>query len=69
MLLPAVCSLIYREDDLWVFLASALFTSTFGMVLEGITKVADKPEELERKDGFFIASMCWFTASIFGALP
>lgn len=69
MLLPAVCSLIYREDDLWVFLASALFTSTFGIVLEVITKVADRPEELERKDGFFIASMCWFTASIFGALP
>jgi trk system potassium uptake protein TrkH len=69
MLVPVVCSLIYLENDLWVFLVSAFFTSSFGFILERLTKTPEKLEEIERKDGFFIASLCWFSASIFGAIP
>ncbi|MGH7806534.1 MAG: TrkH family potassium uptake protein, partial [Thermodesulfobacteriota bacterium] len=69
MLVPAICSLIYGEDDLWVFLVSASFTSISGFILERLTKAPNKLEEIERKDGFFIASLSWVTASIFGAIP
>ncbi|MBI2486879.1 MAG: EscU/YscU/HrcU family type III secretion system export apparatus switch protein [Deltaproteobacteria bacterium] len=69
MLIPAICSLIYRENDLWVFLVSASFTSISGFILERLTKTPEKLEEIERKDGFFIASLSWFAASIFGAIP
>ncbi|HEX3037157.1 MAG TPA: potassium transporter TrkG, partial [Thermodesulfobacteriota bacterium] len=69
MLVPAVCSLIYRENDLWVFVASALCTSFVGFVLERWTKTPEGIEELERRDGFLIASMCWFSAAVFGAVP
>lgn len=69
MLVPAVCSLIYGEDDLWVFLVSAAFTFISGFILERLTKAPEKLEEIERKDGFLIASLCWFAAGIFGAIP
>jgi trk system potassium uptake protein TrkH len=69
MLVPGICSLIYAEDDLWVFLVSASFTSISGFILERLTKPSEKLEEIERKDGFLIASLCWFAAGIFGAIP
>ena len=69
MLVPGICSLIYGEDDLWVFLVSASFTSISGFILERLTKPSEKLEEIERKDGFLIASLCWFAAGIFGAIP
>jgi trk system potassium uptake protein TrkH len=69
MLVPGICSLIYGEDDLWVFFVSASFTSISGFILERLTKPSEKLEEIERKDGFLIASLCWFAAGIFGAIP
>ncbi len=69
MLVPAACSLIYGEDDLWVFIISACSTSVTGFILEKLTKTGEKFEEIERKDGFLIASLSWFAAGIFGAIP
>jgi trk system potassium uptake protein TrkH len=69
MLVPAICSLIYKEDDLWVFLVSGSITSICGLILERLTRAPQKLEEIERKDGFFIASMSWLAASVFGAIP
>lgn len=69
MLLPAVCSFIYREGDLQVFLISAFITSLTGFVIKFIAKSRDGVEEIGRKDGFLIASLCWICASLFGSLP
>jgi len=69
MLVPAVCSLIYGEDDLETFLISAIVTSLFGLTLELLTKTSEDFEELERREAFLIASLCWLSASIFGAIP
>ncbi|MFQ5788467.1 MAG: TrkH family potassium uptake protein, partial [Thermodesulfobacteriota bacterium] len=69
MLAPSICSIVYREDDLWVLIAAALITSLFGFTLELLTKKRDTEYEIQRKDGFLIASLCWVTAAHFGALP
>ncbi|MCI0455097.1 MAG: TrkH family potassium uptake protein [Candidatus Dadabacteria bacterium] len=69
MLVPAACSLIYGEDDHWVFVVSAFLTTSFGFALEKLTRTSDESEEFERKEGFFIASLIWITAGIFGAIP
>jgi len=69
MLVPIICSLVYREDDLWVFITSALITSVFGVTLELLTKTKVRDYEFQRKDGFVIASLCWITAAHFGAIP
>ncbi|HEX9665671.1 MAG TPA: TrkH family potassium uptake protein [Thermodesulfobacteriota bacterium] len=69
MLVPIVCSVIYREDDLWAFIVSALITSVFGFTLEISTRTPEKAYELQRKDGFLVASLCWITAAHFGAIP
>jgi len=69
MLVPAVTSLIYDESDLWPFLISALVTTVFGFILEFTTKSTELTKEIERKEGFLIATLAWFAASIFGAIP
>ena len=69
MLVPAIFPLLYAEDDLWSFVVSALITSTLGFALEKLTKPSDTVNEIERKDGFLIASFAWIGASVFGASP
>jgi trk system potassium uptake protein TrkH len=69
MLVPAICSIIYGEDDHWVFVVSAFLTTLFGFTLEILTKPKDELEELDRKEGFLVASLIWVTAGIFGAIP
>ncbi|MEQ9619131.1 MAG: TrkH family potassium uptake protein [Deltaproteobacteria bacterium] len=69
MLVPAVFPLFYREDDLWAFVVSALITSSLGFTLEKLTRPSDAANEIERKDGFLIATLAWFGASVFGAIP
>ena len=69
MLVPGICSVIYKESTIWIFLASGLITSLTGYIIEKTSKHGDTPLELERKDGFLIASFCWIFASIFGAIP
>jgi len=69
MLVPAACSLIYKEDDLYSFLISGLITFVFGLIAKQLTKSDSKIDEFNRKDGFFIASFSWICAIAFGALP
>lgn len=69
LILPAICSLAYRDGDLYVFLVTAFITSLTGFIIEKATKGSGKVVEIGRKDAFFIAFMCWITASLFGAIP
>ncbi|MCZ6865463.1 MAG: TrkH family potassium uptake protein, partial [Candidatus Dadabacteria bacterium] len=69
MLVPVIISLIYKENDLWAFIISALITTSFGFILETATKPPERIKEIQRKEGFLIAALFWFTASIFGAIP
>jgi trk system potassium uptake protein TrkH len=69
LLLPAVCSLIYRDEGLYIFLGTALFTTVCGLLLEKLCYDANQIEELNRKEAFFIALSCWLMAGVFGAIP
>lgn len=68
-LLPAICSIIYRDTDWYIFLLTAFITSVLGLAIERATKEAKQAKELYRKDAFFIALSCWIAASLFGSLP
>jgi len=69
LLLPAICSLIYRDGDLFIFLGTALFTTASGFILEKLCYDSNQIEELNRKEAFFIALSCWLVAGVFGAIP
>ena len=70
MLVPSICSIIYGEDDLWVFLASFAITSSIGFALEkGFKSDHASLDEVGRKEGFLITSLSWIAAPLFGALP
>ena len=69
MLLPAVCTLFYSEDDLSTFLLSALVTSLAGLALLVVFRIPEVPTEIRRREGFLIAALCWLLASVFGAIP
>lgn len=69
LLIPAVVAFYYRHGDLHVFLVTIIITSGSGLILELGTKKGEASFEISRKDAFFIAFMCWITASLFGALP
>jgi len=69
MLVPAVCTLFYPEDDLFAFLISALVTSIAGLTLIFICRIPEAPTEIRRREGFLIAALCWVFASVFGAIP
>jgi len=69
LLLPAVCSLIYGDVGLYIFLGTALFTTVSGFILEKLCYDSNQIEELNRKEAFFIALSCWLMAGVFGAIP
>ncbi len=69
MLVPVIISVIYNENDVWAFIISALITTSFGFILETATKPPERIKEIQRKEGFLIAALFWFAASIFGAIP
>ncbi|MCK5391133.1 MAG: TrkH family potassium uptake protein [Deltaproteobacteria bacterium] len=69
MLVPVIISVIYNENDLWAFIISALITTSFGFILETATKPPERMKEIQRREGFLIAALFWFAASIFGAIP
>ncbi|MCY4262147.1 MAG: TrkH family potassium uptake protein [Candidatus Dadabacteria bacterium] len=69
MLVPAICTLFYQEDDLFTFLVSALVTSLVGFSFMFIFRVSETPSEIRRREGFLIAALCWIFASVFGAIP
>ncbi|MGA6925155.1 MAG: TrkH family potassium uptake protein, partial [Desulfosarcina sp.] len=66
MVLPLICSLIYREGDSAALLVSALSTLSIGVPLWwGYRKHLD----LGMKDGIFIATFGWILVSAASALP
>lgn len=69
MLVPAICTLFYPEDDLFAFLISALITSVAGLSLMIVCRTPEAPTEIRRREGFLIAALCWVLASVFGAIP
>lgn len=66
MSLPIACSLLYQENDLLPLLYSAAITLGVGIPLFLAFR---KDNELNIKDGFFIAVTGWIFVSIFSAIP
>ncbi len=69
MLIPTACSAIYGEDDITALGVSAAISIVLGFVLARVTRGAEKTDEIERRDGFLIASFFWISASLLGSLP
>ncbi len=69
LFVPAICSLIYRDGDLYIFITTAFVTVISGLLLEMLCRESIEVKELNRKEAFFIALSCWVVASVFGAIP
>lgn len=69
MLIPFLCSMIYREGDEYYFLLTALITAASGLLLKVLNKEAENINELGRKEAFIVAFLCWIVASLYGSLP
>ena len=67
LLLPAACSLIYREASLWALLATAAVALLLGGALCLLCR--PKTQAIYAKEGFVIASLSWVLLSAVGALP
>ena len=65
--LPAVVSLIYREDCFWAFLMVIALSVLIGSLLTWIPKAKDAV--IYAKEGFVIVSLAWIAMSLIGALP
>lgn len=66
MALPIACSIYYHENDLYPFLYSALTALAIGIPTLWLFR---KKNELNIRDGFFIAVTGWIFVSAFSALP
>ena len=66
MSIPAICSLIYQENDFLPLIHSAAITMAVGLPLFLTFR---KDNELHIKDGFFIAVFGWVVVSAFSAIP
>ncbi len=69
MLIPAVISLVYGDNELFGFIFTSFITTVTGYVLEIITKESAEQKEINRREGFLIAALCWVLACLFGSLP
>ncbi|MBE9572870.1 MAG: TrkH family potassium uptake protein, partial [Proteobacteria bacterium] len=66
MALPLICSLYYNEGDLFSILISAIITVALGLPLWWFFR---KNQDLNIKDGFFIAFFGWMLVSALSGLP
>ncbi|MBL0716222.1 MAG: TrkH family potassium uptake protein [Desulfosarcina sp.] len=66
MVFPLICSLYYREDDFNAIAISGLITIAIGLPLWRLFR---KYQELNIKDGFFIAFFGWILISAISGLP
>lgn len=66
MLFPVICSLFYKEDDLYSMVITGILTIGFGYPLWWFFR---RNRELNIKDGFFIAFFGWILISAVSALP
>ena len=67
MILPLLCSLIYKENDI----ALCFFIIGTASVLLGYILTAKKPKKIAfyAREGFVIVAACWVVLSLVGALP
>lgn len=66
-MVPALLvSLIYKEDETLVFLASIGITFAIGLLM---SRVHIRKNKLSARDGMLIVSFSWILISVFGALP
>lgn len=66
MLLPAICSLIYADGQIWWFAVCIAINLAIGLPLAHITP---RERKMYSKEGFCIVALSWITLSIFGSLP
>lgn len=66
LLLPALVSIIYREDAVYPLLISAVIAALIGFLL-----TIKKPAEtrIYARDGYLVTALAWITVSLIGALP
>lgn len=61
-------SLYYGDDVHWSFLISCGITLSFGLFLRFNT-LANKNDEIKKREGFLIVTLGWLSLAIFGCLP
>ena len=66
MIFPMICSLYYQEDDLYAITVTAIITIALGFCLWWSFR---RHQELNIKDGFFIAVFGWILISALSGLP
>ncbi len=66
MAFPLICSLYYKENDLYALFVSAIITILLGLPIWWVFR---KSHELDIKDGFFIAVFGWVLISAVSGLP
>ncbi len=66
MAFPLICSLYYKENDLYAIFVSAIITILLGLPIWWVFR---KSHELDIKDGFFIAVFGWVLISAVSGLP
>jgi len=66
MAFPVICSLYYMEDDLYSLCVSAVIILLLGLPIWWVFR---KNQELDIKDGFFIAVFGWILISAVSGLP
>lgn len=67
LVLPAICSLIYREESFWAFLITIGIALICGGTLTLINRT--KNNTIFAKEGFVIVALAWISLSAIGALP
>jgi len=67
LVLPAVCSLIYKESSVYAFLITIAVAAVLGIILSLIGKT--KNRAIFAKEGFVIVALAWILLSAVGALP
>ena len=66
MILPLICSIIYRDGCTNTFLLSIIICLIFGILL---SFRVPKKKNMYAKEGFVTVALSWIVISIFGALP
>ena len=70
LLLCALLSVFYGEDDMFGFIMASLISACCGMTFMMIGKSARKREgAMTRRDGYIVVAISWVLFSIFGSLP
>lgn len=67
LLLPLLCSLIYKEECTYAFLITIAISLVTGLVLTLLGKTSNRT--FFAKEGFVIVSLAWIVLSLIGCLP